>query len=104
MSKVDRIWVDIDDCGAKDIDIKPYDGATKFIRSTPTREAADELLAALKLVAPDEPMNQDEQGGCVWCGGSKKGHMYAGADPKDHDADCPWVIARAALHKAEGRA
>lgn len=56
-------------------------------------------MRLLERLAPPEPMNQDEQGGCVWCGGAVDGSMYATADPKDHAADCPWVEARALLAK-----
>jgi hypothetical protein len=64
----------------------------------------DELLAVLPLVAPEEPMNQDEMGGCVWCGGTPPGeeHGYAGADPAHHEADCGWITARAAIARTEG--
>lgn len=50
-------------------------------------------------VAPDEPMNQDEQGGCVWCGGKppRKQYGYATSNPKHHSNDCPWIAARAWL-------
>lgn len=55
-----------------------------------------ELLAQL---APEQPMNQDEQGGCVWCAGTPPGepHGYAGRDMADHEKDCPWVKARLML-------
>jgi hypothetical protein len=71
--------------------------------------AAPELLEALEEACPPEPMNQDEQGGCVWCGGDssmwrrKHGSMYASSDPRDHDKDCAWLKARAAIAKATGR-
>ncbi len=59
-----------------------------------------ELLDLLEQLAPEEPMNQDEQGGCVWCGGTPPRQPYAGADPKDHAADCPWVEARRIIEEA----
>ncbi|MFD1839101.1 hypothetical protein [Paracidovorax cattleyae] len=52
----------------------------------------------LEDLAPEQPMNQDEQGGCVWCCGSAPD--YAGAEPEDHDADCPWLLARGLLAAA----
>lgn len=54
----------------------------------------------LENLAPEQPMNQDEQGGCVWCCGSAHDSDYAGADPEDHDADCPWLLARRLLAAA----
>ena len=61
----------------------------------------DELLAVLEQLAPAQPMNQDEMGGCVWCGGTPPGDRYgnAGSDQTHHDADCPWLKARALLAK-----
>jgi len=58
-----------------------------------TRELLLQALEALEGVAPDDPMNQDEMGGCVWCGGPG-GYVAATGDQKDHDATCAWVIAR----------
>lgn len=57
----------------------------------------------LERLAPEEPINQDEMGGCVWCTGTPPGQQYgyAGADPSDHEVGCPWVQARALLD-AEG--
>lgn len=58
----------------------------------------DDVRELLERLAPEEPMNQDEQGGCVWCdgtGGTPYG--YAGTDPSDHAPDCPWVEARRLL-------
>lgn len=59
---------------------------------TITRDLLDEL-------APEQPMNQDEQGGCVWCGGCPphETYGYAGRTPEDHDRDCPWLAARRLL-------
>lgn len=58
----------------------------------------------LEAIAPEQPINQDEQGGCVWCDGPfKKRHgMYATADPKDHAEDCPWVLIRKLLDGQKG--
>jgi hypothetical protein len=54
------------------------------------------LLAAL---APERPMNQDEMGGCVFCGGTPPGKQYgyAGRDLADHERGCAWVKARRLL-------
>lgn len=52
----------------------------------------------LEALAPEDPMNQDEQGGCVWCGHTDgTSYGYATADPKHHEADCPWLEARRLL-------
>ncbi len=63
-----------------------------------------ETLNLLEKLAPEKPMNQDELGGCVWCGGSgKEGQYgYCTPDPACHTAGCPWVAARALL-AANGR-
>ena len=55
--------------------------------------------SVLEALAPPEPMNQDEQGGCVWCAGEPAGQPggYATSGPADHEADCPWVAARRLL-------
>lgn len=55
------------------------------------------LRGLLDAAVGDEPMNQDEQGGCVWCGGSARGGMYADATPSHHAPDCPWLVARTYL-------
>lgn len=66
--------------------------------------ALPDLIEALEAMTPDEPINQDEMGGCVWCGGtpSRQPYGYATANPKHHDKDCAWIIARAVLAKANG--
>jgi len=53
----------------------------------------------LSLLAPEQPINQDEQGGCVWCGGFPPGgrYGYAGRYLSDHKQQCPWVKARRLL-------
>ena len=53
------------------------------------REAANKIAG--------EVWNQDEQGGCVFCGSSGVKSMYATDDPKDHSSDCPWILLRSAL-------
>lgn len=58
-----------------------------------------EALLLIDELTGETPLNQDEQGGCVWCGGTPPGERYgyAEADPTHHRADCPWVRARAYL-------
>lgn len=62
-----------------------------------------EAVALLRELAPEEPMNQDEQGGCVWCAGTppRQTYGYATADPKDHLPGCPWIAARAFLARLD---
>jgi hypothetical protein len=52
------------------------------------RREVERLQALLEEACPPEGIEQDEQGGCVWCGSN------------DHMPDCAWVLARRAL---EGR-
>lgn len=72
----------------------------------------DEEIAKLREllgnICPEHPINQDEQPGCVWCGGTpdredyerwRESGGYATASPLDHDADCPWLLARQFLDK-----
>lgn len=56
----------------------------------------------LESLAPREPINQDEMGGCVWCGGTPPKHPYGYAERKlsHHSDDCPWIRARALLGDA----
>jgi hypothetical protein len=53
-------------------------------------------LDLLKRLAPEDPMNQDEMGGCVWCGCGPPNEVtgYAGKSPEDHAGDCPWLEAQ----------
>lgn len=56
-------------------------------------EAANVTIHELRVLArrlAKAEMNQDEQGGCVWCGGHMEGNLYARAVPEDHYADCAW--------------
>ena len=64
-----------------------------------TKKEHAKVLAALEAVAPEEPINQDEQGGCVWCGGTPLGspYGYATSDRTHHEKDCGWVLARDAI-------
>jgi hypothetical protein len=48
----------------------------------------------LRNLAPEYGIEQDEQGGCVWCGG--RGLPVA----EDHGVDCPWLAARRLLSLA----
>ena len=53
----------------------------------------------LEKLAPYSPMNQDEMGGCVFCGGMPPGERYgySGRFLSDHEKGCPWVKARRTL-------
>lgn len=57
------------------------------------------LETTLRAVAPTQPMNQDEMGGCVWCGGTPPNSQYgyADADPDHHDPECAWLMAQQVL-------
>lgn len=83
---------------------------------TDARAEAAELRALLAELAPEEPINQDEQGGCVWCGWSenmwfyeqrgcradhKRGSMYSDKRPETHTPDCPWITARRILEQTK---
>ena len=59
----------------------------------------DRLAEALDRACPEEPMNQDEMGGCVWCRKplGKHGWGYASAKPSDHEEDCAWLSGRRTL-------
>ena len=74
----------------------------KFIEQL-VSERTKALLEALEAVAPPEPMNQDEQGGCVWCGDSARGKLYCTDNPNSHAPDCAWVKARAILKDGQLR-
>lgn len=58
-----------------------------------------EIKELLEKLAPHDPINQDEMGGCVWCAGTPPGdeYGYAGRDITHHKPDCPWVKARLIL-------
>lgn len=45
------------------------------------------------------PPNQDEMGGCVFCGGTPPGEVYGDAERflTDHEKGCVWVKARRLL-------
>lgn len=59
----------------------------------------ERLRKLLDDVTGAEPINQDEMGGCVFCGGTPIGkpYGYATANPDDHDPECVWIEARAVL-------
>lgn len=46
----------------------------------------------LKAIAPEQPMQQDEQGGCVWCGEDSWG-SGSYRDYERHEG-CPWGRVR----------
>ena len=50
----------------------------------------------LRSLAPEAGMDQDEQGGCVWCGGSASG-LWSRPIAEDHRDSCPWLAARRLL-------
>jgi hypothetical protein len=59
-----------------------------------------ELIVLLeKLVG--HVINQDELGGCVWCGGSGKEGNYGYCDETYdcHSKKCPWVEGNRMLQK-----
>lgn len=79
-----------------------FDNKTKMIAMP--EEDFNSLLELIKELAPEEPINQDELGGCIWCSGpmitSKKrkySQIYAERNISHHFPDCPWVKARILL-------
>lgn len=57
------------------------------------------MLVAVLHALVDQVLNQDELGGCVYCGGSGKEGTY-GYCTEEYDChmdDCPWVAARRLL-------
>jgi len=66
---------------------------------TAPRDTVTIPAALLSELAPDHAMNQDEQGGCVWCGQNAAGQIYCNENPESHEKDCPWVQARKYLPK-----
>ena len=72
------------------------------------RETVKISRSLLELLAPEQPINDDESGGCIWCGWSESlmyflqekkdiGSIYADNRPETHRSDCPWVQARKLL-------
>ena len=66
------------------------------------RHDVDDLLVLIAELAPESPISQDEQGGCVWCAKpvGTLGYGYAGKSPADHDPDCPWLKAQKVLEES----
>lgn len=58
--------------------------------------------ALLERLAPREPINDAERGGCVMCGGRPPGQRYGYAerDREHHLPGCAWVAARELLGDA----
>lgn len=71
-------------------------------RERKLEEAGDALRRALGLMVGEGPINQDEQGGCVYCGGGTGGWGHAGPDPNDHSDDCPWLAGYLLLRAQRG--
>lgn len=68
-----------------------------------TLVSQNELIDLIRELAPEDPINQDEQGGCVWCNGpTNSAYGYATADPQDHTDECPWARARALIQHLDG--
>lgn len=59
-------------------------------------ESLNISVELLRSLAPEAGMDQDEQGGCVWCGGSASG-LYSRPVAEDHYDSCPWLAARRLL-------
>lgn len=60
------------------------------------KTAQKALLQALTNLVSGEAINQDECGGCVYCGGSGKEGPYGYCDESYdcHQDDCEWVAGR----------
>ena len=82
------------------------------LRSTPADArliaAAPDLLDALKKLTDDEPIEDDSDDGlrCFYCRKPSKVINVGGNLGRwlNHATDCEWVVARAAILKAEGSA
>ncbi len=57
------------------------------------------LRKIVEALAPHDPINDDEQGCCVHCGGQPPGfpYAYSGRFLEDHRPGCIWVKARRLL-------
>lgn len=113
IAHLDDVLNDTDECeawsGCADISeqFDPWESIRVMVETAKTLRAtvaaqAKTIETARKIItqlAPNEPMNQDEVGGCVWCGGHPRGkpYGYATSNPKHHSEDCAWIIARAWL-------
>lgn len=62
-------------------------------------EAFLRMSTALRKLVGGAVLNQDEMGGCVYCGGSGKegSYGYCTAEPDCHAADCEWIEGRRLL-------
>lgn len=81
---------------AYDSKADPNSAVRGMIKEVPKTVAVPrELLEAL---APESPINQHEDGGCVWCEGTPPGGFgYAGAEAEHHRSDCAWLRSRRLL-------
>jgi len=96
-------------------DGKDKDYAWRWLRLRTLLEASADSFPTMELLerlAPEEPLNDDELGGCIWCGWGEnmmyfskgiknKGSIYSDARPETHVPECPWVQTRAILDKKE---
>lgn len=64
-----------------------------------------EELERIILGLVSEVINQDEQGGCIYCGGSGKegAYGYCTDEPDCHRPDCEWLAGRQALGLEPGQ-
>jgi hypothetical protein len=58
----------------------------------PQYDIERDLRMAIQTILDQGVMNQDEQGGCVYCGNDSGAHGYAGENLEDHDPGCTWVV------------
>lgn len=82
-------------------DVAPPVGTHLYTAPQPAVPPGYKLVpvSLLEDLAPAEPVNDDETGGCVFCGGRPAGKPFgdASSDPSDHRPGCPWVKIRALL-------
>lgn len=62
----------------------------------------EEIIEILEGLVGGRALNQDEMGGCVYCGGSGKkgtcsGYGYCNEDEDCHQSDCEWIAGRKLL-------
>lgn len=99
---------------ARIIDAYAWQGdsfAGRYARRETSLEKADAILAALEPAPAGGDVrelvealsnftvaSQDEQGGCVYCGGVAPGSRFEADDtPESHDHDCPYMVAQRLL-------
>lgn len=59
-----------------------------------SKENFNALLEALKAMTHNS-IDQDEQGGCVYCGGIAVGNnLWSNTSDSSHMMDCEWLIGR----------